>query len=187
MGCHSHKTPKGETTSIDIDVLSKYLTDGRGDAVNGEIAFRENNQEFKFSSLIKDLREIKRLENEISDEEKRLENLQRETEEAKVLVNSIDQKEQKISNLRNKVRKHIAKEVALRDQPMLDEYQEDVKRSKILDGSLIINGGPGTGKTTSLIQRINYLTSSTIEEEIGELNKEQRDVLYNPKTELGIL
>ena len=73
--------------------------------------------------------------------------------------------------------------MALRDQPMLDEYQEDVKRSKILDGSLIINGGPGTGKTTSLIQRINYLTSPTIEEEIGELNKEQRDVLYNPHTD----
>jgi hypothetical protein len=179
VGCHSHKTPKGETISIDIDVLSKYLTNGRGDAINGEIAFRENNQEFKFSSLIKDLGEIKRLENAISDEEERLKNLQKETEEAKALINSIEQKEQKISNLRNKVQKHIVKEVALRDQPLLDKYQEDVKRSKILDGSLIINGGPGTGKTTSLIQRINYLTSPTIEEEIGELNKEQQDVLYN--------
>ena len=57
VGSHSHTTPIGKTISIEIDILSKYLTDGRGDAVNGEIAFRENNQEFKFSSLIRDLRE----------------------------------------------------------------------------------------------------------------------------------
>ncbi len=182
VGSHSHTTPIGKTISIEIDTLSKYLTDGRGDAVNGEIAFQENNQEFKFSSLIRDLEKIKRLENDISEDEKRLNEIEKETEEAKILIAKIDQKEKQISALKQKVQKHIAKEVALRDQPLLDEYQEEVKRSKILNGILIINGGPGTGKTTSLIQRINYLTSSTIEEEIGELNNEQREVIYNPNT-----
>lgn len=181
VGSHSHQTPVGETLTININILSKYFTNDRGDA-NGNILFSENNQEFKFSSLIKDLEKIKRLENEISNEEKRLIEIKEETEEAKALIASIEQKEEEISALKQKVQKHIAKEVALRDQPMLDEYQEDVKRSKILNGPLIINGGPGTGKTTSLIQRINYLTSSTIEEEIGELNREQREVLYNQQT-----
>lgn len=182
VGSHSHKTPKGTTVSIDIDVLSKYATDGRGDAINGDIVFRENKQEFKFSSLIKDLRKLTDLENKISEDKQKLEEAEKETAEAIELSASIEKKEKEVSDLKQKVQKHIAKEVALRDQPILDEYQEEVKRSKILDGTLIINGGPGTGKTTSLIQRINYLTAKTIEEEIGELNAEQQEVLFQQKT-----
>ena len=45
----------------------------------------------------------------------------------------------------------------------------------------IINGGPGTGKTTSLIQRIKFLISPSIEE-YKSLNQSQKDILFNQKT-----
>ncbi|MBI3193269.1 MAG: hypothetical protein HYZ34_02240, partial [Ignavibacteriae bacterium] len=59
--------------------------------------------------------------------------------------------------------------------------QERIKRSKILDGGMIINGGPGTGKTTSLIQRITFLTSPTIKEYYEGLTREEEDILFDQK------
>jgi hypothetical protein len=81
----------------------------------------------------------------------------------------------------DKAQSFIRKYAELRYQPILDPVQEEIKRSKIFEGSLIINGGPGTGKTTSLIQRIKFLISPSIEE-YKQLNKKQKDILFNQKT-----
>jgi hypothetical protein len=48
----------------------------------------------------------------------------------------------------------------LRSQHLMAIQQESVKRGNVLNGiTVVIDGGPGTGKTTALIQRIRYLTS----------------------------
>lgn len=52
----------------------------------------------------------------------------------------------------------IREQVSLRNNPILDKEQEEAKFSHIYDGVVeIIDGGPGTGKTTTLIQRLKYL------------------------------
>lgn len=52
----------------------------------------------------------------------------------------------------------IRRQVTLRNNPVLDKNQNDAKFSNIYNGTAeVINGGPGTGKTTTLIQRLKLL------------------------------
>jgi hypothetical protein len=59
----------------------------------------------------------------------------------------------------------------MRMQHILDEIQDDIKRSRIFNGVLVIDGGPGTGKTTTLIQRIKFLIDNTIVEYGDQYNR----------------
>jgi hypothetical protein len=181
VGNYEYDTPVKKNIQAIVDILTTYASDNRGDAVNGSISFLENNQVFNFSSLIRDIEKIRTLSDEIDESSNLLKEELAESEAAQELTAQIELKEKELKTLKEKVEKHIAHEVALRDQPILDKYQEEVKRSQILKGSLIINGGPGTGKTTSLIQRITFLTSETVEEEVGELTQEGKDILFNNK------
>lgn len=68
---------------------------------------------------------------------------------------------------RNKMHRqaYIRTSQELRVQHILDPIQEGAKRDHIFDDHfVVIEGGPGTGKTTTLIQRIKFLTARTIEE-----------------------
>lgn len=94
-------------------------------------------------------KEIKRIE-----EEKRILTLQQE----------------ELSNLT----KYIREQGKLRFNPILDPVQNRIKTSHLYDGTtLVIDGGPGTGKTTTMIQRLKYLTDDfAIKEDTDEkLNK----------------
>ena len=52
----------------------------------------------------------------------------------------------------------IREGVSLRSQHILDPTQETAKRSHFYDGvPIVIEGGPGTGKTTTMIQRLKFL------------------------------
>ena len=54
----------------------------------------------------------------------------------------------------------IREQAELRNNPILDEEQEKAKFAHAFDNvTEVIDGGPGTGKTTTLIQRLKYLIS----------------------------
>ena len=57
------------------------------------------------------------------------------------------------ANIIEGVRRSIIKKMGLRDQPVLDQYQDEIFRLP-LDQRLLILGPPGTGKTTTLIRRL---------------------------------
>jgi superfamily I DNA/RNA helicase len=77
----------------------------------------------------------------------------------------------------------IRESFSLRSQDILDDAQNSVKRKNIFNGTTtIIDGGPGTGKTTTLIQRIRYLTSAQVLTDYFDelkLTREKFDTLIN--------
>ncbi|GHV71639.1 hypothetical protein AGMMS49928_24350 [Spirochaetia bacterium] len=97
------------------------------------------------------------------------------------LRKKLEEKERRQQAYLNEAQKFIRQQYELRWQPILDSEQDTIKRMKIFDeGTLIINGGPGTGKTTSMIQRIKFLSSKTIEE-YKSLNNKQKKILFNQR------
>jgi len=140
--------------------------------------------------------EIKFYENEQMKIEEQYKSVQaREIEEKKKLETQLKEKKSVIIKLRKKseeeeknrqnyiaeAQNFIRQNAELRWQPILDSKQDYIKRIKIYDsGTLIINGGPGTGKTTSLIQRIKFLTSETIEEYIS-LTDKQKEIIFDKR------
>lgn len=79
--------------------------------------------------------------------------------------------------------RHVITNAALRNQPKLDLEQLRVKQLQILDGQVIIHGGPGTGKTTALLDRITLLTDrTTIRDHVPGLSDAALDRLSDPAT-----
>ncbi|MDE6578214.1 MAG: hypothetical protein K2K58_08600 [Muribaculaceae bacterium] len=126
-------------------------------------------------------------EKKAREEKERLEALQRQKEEeerkAREEIERIEKlmadKVQEIKAVRSFMRKNVM----LRSQHLLDQYQEDAKRSHIFDGiPIIIDGGPGTGKTTTVIQRLMFLLSYQALTEYGApLSQKQIENLTNPE------
>lgn len=83
---------------------------------------------------------------------------------------------------RRQRRQFVLTSQGLRSQHILDPTQEQVKRSRNFNGEhLIIEGGPGTGKTTTMIQRLMFLTDPTVEQH-EHLTPQQKNLLNNPNT-----
>jgi len=69
------------------------------------------------------------------------------------LVGQLLAEESETANVIEGVRRRLITKMGLRDQPVLDQYQDEIFRLP-LDKRLLILGPPGTGKTTTLIRRL---------------------------------
>ncbi|MHB1512359.1 MAG: ATP-binding domain-containing protein [Acidiferrobacter sp.] len=67
-------------------------------------------------------------------------------------------------NIINGLRRSVITKMGLRDQPVLDQYQDEIFRLP-LDKRLLILGPPGTGKTTTLIRRLGQKLDTAFLEE----------------------
>ena len=95
--------------------------------------------------------EAKRLEEEARKAEEEARKLQQEIEAAQIERETILSKASKAAAF-------IREQMSLRRNPVLDKSQNRAKFSNMYNGAAeIINGGPGTGKTTTMIQRLKLL------------------------------
>ncbi len=175
-GTHTVNTPKGEF-SIKLFNRASFVPVNKKDEYAKDVLIKiaGDSKTHSFQNLFK----VFSLQLEIEQEQEKLKDLTKH--EAEQLIQRIDNKKAEIKKYLEKAQSFIRKHAELRYQPILDPIQESIKRSKIFDGPLIINGGPGTGKTTSLIQRIKFLISPSIEDYIF-LNQNQKEVLFDQKT-----
>lgn len=87
---------------------------------------------------------------------------------AEDLLEQLLAEESQSANVFEGVRRSVITKMELRDQPILDKYQDEIFRLP-LDSRLMILGPPGTGKTTTLIRRLGQKLDTTFLEE-GEKN-----------------
>lgn len=149
-----------DTTIYRYQKLSNLINAAKAEAERLKKLQEEKKRiEEKRQRLARELEEKKAREERerLEAEQKAKEEEERKTrEEIERIENEIE------ANLerQNSVRSFMRKNVMLRSQHLLDPYQEDSKRSHLYNGTpIVIDGGPGTGKTTTMIQRLMFLLS----------------------------
>jgi len=80
--------------------------------------------------------------------------------------------------------RYVSETAELKYQPILDPWQEEYKRAHYFDGVVVVlDGGPGTGKTTTLIQRIKFLIDqAALEDYSKDLTHSEYQEVSNAQT-----
>ena len=85
------------------------------------------------------------------------------------------------------IKRGVVTHMALRDQPILDQYQDEIFRLP-LDSQLFLAGPPGTGKTTTLIRRLGQkLDHDALTDEEKRLIKSVDDAARLPHSQSWIM
>lgn len=97
-------------------------------------------------------------------------------------------------NITDGIRRSVIEKMDLREQPILDQYQDRIFRLP-LDSQLLILGAPGTGKTTTLIRRlgqkadINFLDDNEkglLSQAGAQVDHAQNWIMFTPTELLGL-
>lgn len=174
-GTHKYKV-KEKTVSLTIYNRASYAIASGTKVINIKINIAGDKATHLYKSLNEIITDIKKLEREIDEEQEKTSRIKSEKEKAKQLE-LIKEKKKALDNAKAEKQLFIKKQLSLRNQYILDPQQEEIKRSNIFEGILVIDGGPGTGKTTALIQRIMFLKASSIKEYKPKLSNEQIEIL----------
>lgn len=179
-------------------VTHHIVVSSKADIENHEISIMDDPQVYVYSDInvfLRGLRE-KQAEIEHNEEIQRQIEEQREREkdahERGVLTKKLNklEEERRILTMQqeemNQLTRFIRKQGQLRFNPILDPIQNRIKTQNLFNGkTIVIDGGPGTGKTTTMIQRLKYLTDwDAIEEDFMseanhyQLTAAQRDHLH---------
>lgn len=167
VGKMIYDEPSGNQVNINIfnsSLFEPYNFKG-SDVKN--VVIRTPEITFRIQSIREELRKLLEIE-----KLQKAKELEKEESERNKLAEEIDRKKKEFESFLKTRKRHVIDSSGLRDQPILDDVQENIKRSEFKSKNLIIDGGPGTGKTTSLIQRITFLTSPTIKESFEISNRD---------------
>ena len=173
----------------------------KADLGNHIITIAGDNQKYTYkdigtflTALRQNQAEIERKEREIAEQKRQIEELRKQentAHERSVLTKGLNKMEEERRILTqqqeemSQLTKYIRQQGKLRFNPILDPVQNRIKTQNLFNGvTVVIDGGPGTGKTTTMIQRLKYLTDIyAIEEDASnetnlyKLTATQRDHL----------
>lgn len=158
----------------------------RIDIDNNYIEFPDD-VKYMFDSLQKYLQYLTGVVGELEQKEKRRLEIEeekkraRDDQERKALeeeLRKIEEERREIQQYKEKINnltRYIHTQVQLRFRPIVDPIQTRIKTSHAYDGtSVVIDGGPGTGKTTTMISRLKYLIDLVAIEQDAELEPGKR-------------
>lgn len=139
----THKTPKGERrlTVLERNVFVPQRHQGKWDATNNSLSLTSGDVHIR--SIIELLSELQIARQTLAPTHPDLIELERALREE--LYRS--------AKITDGIRRDILRDMQLRDQPILDAFQDKIARFP-LNEQFILTGAPGTGKTTILIKRI---------------------------------
>lgn len=175
------------------------VLDSKSDLTNRRIEIASDNQTYSYNNIDEFLYALIKKREEIEEKERRIQELEEQKRKEadahkRGLMTRVQNKyreEKRILTLQQEemsnLTKYIREQGKLRYNPILDPIQNRVKTSNLFDGkTIIIDGGPGTGKTTTMIQRLKYLTDDyAINEDAKEglgkynLSSTQRQNLFD--------
>lgn len=159
-------------------------TTSKADLQNRVISVIGDSQRYSYSdinvflhALQKNQADIERKEREIAEQKRQYEELLKQentAHERSIITKGIKkiEEERRILTMQqdemSQLTRYIRQQGKLRFNPILDPVQNRIKTQNLFNGvSIVIDGGPGTGKTTTMIQRLKYLTDwDAIEEDV---------------------
>lgn len=176
------------------------VVQNKTDFTNKEIRIAGDSSLYTYDSLSDFLNQLQEVDHEIAKNEERARLLEEQKrQEADAHRRGVIQKE--INRLHDdrlilthqqeelkQITRFIHEQGKLRFNPILDPIQNRIKTNNLYDGQiLVIDGGPGTGKTTTMIQRLKYLTDMEVINEDTASGENRFNLSYKVRMLLDML